>query len=262
MKGRLVKGGVARGVSVMFPSPQIVEILAHAGYDWVLLDCEHGALSAESVELLCMAAEANGITPIARPRHAGAEAILEVLERGAQGVQVPHITSPEGARAVVEAVKYHPLGRRSLAARTRPAGYGLSTRADDFTRRANEETLVCLQVEETEAIDNLDQILAVPGVDVIFVGPSDLSQSLGRPGELDHPEVRRAITRLFSRIVSAGRIAGCAGDTAAWKRYHAAGVTYLYTHLPTVIAAGSEAFLDAEAPISDRIPHPNSHAVQ
>ena len=119
MKEKLRRGEAVFGVSVMIPSPQIVEMIAAAGFDWVLLDCEHGTLTLESVELMAMAAEASGITAIARPVSRAPEHILQVLDRGVMGVQVPHVNTGADARRVLEAVKYHPLGSRSLAAGTR-----------------------------------------------------------------------------------------------------------------------------------------------
>src|SRR5690348_1921916 len=123
MKEKLRAGEPVFGVSVMIPSPQIVEMVAAAGFDWVLLDCEHGTLTLESVELMAMAAEASGITAIARPVTRSAKHILQVLDRGVMGVQVPHVNTVADACEVLAAVKYHPVGRRSLAAGTRSAVY-------------------------------------------------------------------------------------------------------------------------------------------
>ena len=108
MKEKLRAGEPVFGVSVMIPSPQIVEMIGAAGFDWVLLDCEHGTLTLESVELMAMAAEACGITAIARPMTRSAEHILQMLDRGVMGVQVPHVNTAEDAREVIAAVKYHP----------------------------------------------------------------------------------------------------------------------------------------------------------
>ncbi|HVC11165.1 MAG TPA: aldolase/citrate lyase family protein, partial [Burkholderiales bacterium] len=139
MKRKLLAGEAALGVSLMIPSPQLVEMLGALGFDWVLLDCEHGTLSAESVELMAMAAEASGMTAIARPATRSAEHILRVLDRGVLGVQVPHVNPAEEARAVVRAVKYHPLGSRGLAAGTRAATYDAHGALADYVRAANEE---------------------------------------------------------------------------------------------------------------------------
>ncbi|MBI3918050.1 MAG: hypothetical protein HY322_13700 [Betaproteobacteria bacterium] len=138
MKEKLRAGEPVFGVSVMIPSPQIVEMVGAAGFDWVLLDCEHGTLTLESVELMAMAAEACGITAIARPVTRSPEHILQVLDRGVLGVQVPHVNTAEDARRVVAAVKFHPLGQRGLAAGTRAAAYdahGERRDADRHTTR-------------------------------------------------------------------------------------------------------------------------------
>src|SRR3954447_5637777 len=112
MKALIQSGRPALGCSLMFPSPQIVEMLGHAGFDWVLLDCEHGSLSLADVEVMAMAADAVGITPIARPRSNSADDIQSVMDRGVMGVQVPHINSAADAARAVSAVKFGPGGRR------------------------------------------------------------------------------------------------------------------------------------------------------
>jgi 4-hydroxy-2-oxoheptanedioate aldolase len=245
MKEKLLSGRPALGVSVMFPSPQIVEMVGRLGFDWVLLDCEHGSLSPENVELMAMAAEASGITPIARPTVNSPEAILRVMDRGVLGVQVPHVNTASDAQYAVEAVKFHPLGSRGLAAGTRPAGYGLGLAAADYIQQANRETLVCVQLEEAEALHNLDEILRVEGVDVFFLGPSDLSQSMGYPGRSDAPEVQAAMDKAFAAIVAAGKVPGSTGNIQAIHRHLQRGVRYLYTHVPTLLAGGSKDFLAA-----------------
>jgi 4-hydroxy-2-oxoheptanedioate aldolase len=245
LKEKLLAGQPAFGVSVMFPSPQLVEMVGRLGFDWVLLDCEHGSLSPESVELMAMAAELTGLTPIARPRTNSPEAILRVMDRGAMGVQVPHVNTASDARRAVEAVKFHPLGTRGLAAGTRPAQYGFAGSAAEYVQEANRETLVCVQLEEAEALSNLDKILRVDGVDVLFVGPSDLSQSLGYPGRSDVPEVRGAMDRAFAAIVAAGKVPGSTGNVQAIRDYQRTGVRYLYTHLTRFLASASQEFLAA-----------------
>ncbi len=243
LKEKLLAGDPAFGVSVMFPSPQLVEMVGKLGFDWVLIDCEHGSTSPQSVEMMAMAAELTGITPIARPLSNTTEAILKVMDRGAMGVQVPHVNSAEDARRAVEAVKYHPQGIRGLAAGSRPANYGFGISMSDYVSEANKETLVCVQLEEAEAIQNVDEILQVEGVDVFFVGPSDLSQSLGHPGRSDVPEVREVINSTFAKIASAGKVSGSAGNAGATKDYIDRGVQYLYTHLTTLLSSASGDFL-------------------
>ncbi|MFQ5542174.1 MAG: HpcH/HpaI aldolase/citrate lyase family protein [Candidatus Binatia bacterium] len=245
MKEKLLSGQPAFGVSVMFPSPQIVEMIGKLGFDWVLIDCEHGSISPESVELMAMAAELTGITPIARPWTNSPEAILRVMDRGVMGVQVPHVNTAADARRVVGAVKYHPLGDRGLAAGTRPANYGFDLTTADYIETANRETLVCVQLEEEEALYNLGEILQVEDVDVFFIGPSDLSQSMGYPGRSDAAEVRKAMEKAFATIAAAGKAPGSAGNVQATLNYLRKGVLYLYTHLTTLLASASAEFLDA-----------------
>ena len=244
MKQKLLAGLPAFGVSVMFPSPHVVDMIGRLGFDWVLIDCEHGSISVESVELMVLAAEAAGITPIARPSLNSFEAIGQLMDRGVMGVQVPHVNTAEDAHRAVAAVKYHPLGDRGLAAGVRSADYGFNQTMAEYAEEANRETLVCVQLEEGQAVRNVEDILTVGGVDVFFVGPSDLSQSLGFPGRPDTPEVREAMEHVFATVRAAGRMSGSAGNAAATQRYLDQEVTYLYTHLTTLLSSGSKAFLE------------------
>jgi len=243
MKEKLLAGKPAFGVSVMIPSPQIVEIIGAAGFDWVLLDCEHGSLTLESVELMAMAAEACGITAIARPATRSAEHILQVLDRGVMGVQVPHVNTVAEAREVIQAVKFHPAGRRGLAAGTRAARYDAHGTLADYVKAANEATLIAIQLEEQAAVDNLDSLLQVQGVDVFFIGPSDLSQSMGQPGNPKAPAVAQAIEQALRKIRAAGRTSGMPAGTEAVRHALDNGVRYIYTHLPRLMASSAQAYL-------------------
>lgn len=243
LKAKLTSNEPVFGVSVMIPSPQIVEMIGRLGFDWVLIDCEHGAISRETAELMVVAAEASGITPIARPATNSPEAILQVLECGACGVQVPHVGTAAEARRVVDAVKYHPVGSRSLAVGTRSAGYGFDLSMAAHVEQANTETLVCIQLEDEEGLRNLDEILQVPGVDVFFVGPSDLAQSMGYPGRPDAPQVRHAMEAAFARIAAAGRTPGSTGRTESLRGDLQRGVRYFYTHVTTLLANASREYL-------------------
>ena len=244
MKRKLLAGQPTFGVSVMFPSPHVVDMIGRLGFDWVLIDCEHGSISTESVEIMVLAAEAAGITPIARPSVNSFEAIGQLMDRGVMGVQVPHVNTAEDARSAVAAVKYHPLGDRGLAAGVRSSSYGFGMTMSEYAEESNRETLVCVQLEEGEAVENVEQIMGVEGVDVFFVGPSDLSQSLGYPGRPEVPEVREAMEHVFSTARAAGKISGSAGNADATRRYLEQGVSYLYTHLTTLLSSASRTFLN------------------
>ncbi len=243
MKEKIARGEPALGCSVMFPSAQIVEMLGHAGFDWVLIDCEHGSLGPADVEVMAMAADAVGITAIARPRTNAPSDIQSVMDRGVMGVQVPHVNTAEDAHRAVASVKFGPGAARGLAAGTRPDAWGLGTRMPDFARQANAQSLVCVQLEHAEALRNLEAILAVDGVDVFFIGPSDLSQSMGFPGDPKAAPVARAIEEALATIVAAGRTPGMPATVDTLAEVVGKGCRYIYTHLPRLIGTGAAAFL-------------------
>jgi len=243
MKAKLLAGEPVFGCSIMVPSPQMVEMVAHAGFDWVLIDLEHGTIDLETAELMIMAAEAGGVTPIARPRSNASADISGIMDRGAMGVQVPHVNSADDARRALDAVKFGPGERRGLAAGTRPDSYGLGGSMQDFVERSNAESLVCVQLEHAAAIDNLDAILAVDDIDVFFIGPSDLSQSLGHPGDPGAEPVAAAIDLALRKILDAGRVPGMPAAADKLDAVLGAGVKYLYTHLPKLVGASAAAYL-------------------
>jgi 4-hydroxy-2-oxoheptanedioate aldolase len=245
MKQKFARGEAALGCSLMFPSAPLVEMLGHAGFDWVLLDCEHGSLSLADVELMCMAADAVGITAIGRPRSNDAADIQQIMDRGVAGVQIPHINTAEDARRAVAAVKFGPRAGRGLAAGTRPDRWGLGAKMPDFAAEANARSIVIVQLEHEEAIANADAILAVEGIDVFFIGPSDLSQSMGFPGNPKAPPVAAAIEGTLAKIRAAGRTPGMPATTETLPEVLASGCRYIYTHLPRVLGAGARGFLTA-----------------
>jgi 4-hydroxy-2-oxoheptanedioate aldolase len=227
-RDRLLKEGqVFFGPFAKLADPAVVEILAHAGFDHVVIDREHGPLSVESVQNLVRAAELQGIAPFVRvPRNEPAE-ILRVLDVGAAGVHVPHVSTPDDARRAVQACRFHPRGNRGVCRFVRAAGYS-SIPAGDHFAAANERTIVVLQVEGTTGLANLAEIVTVPGIDVVFLGPYDLSQACGVPGEIHHPEVtermRRAVEQAREADVVVGTFVESPDDAGAWL---AVGVRYI-----------------------------------
>jgi 4-hydroxy-2-oxoheptanedioate aldolase len=245
MKAKFAAGEPALGLSVMIPSPQLVEMAGGLGFDWVLIDCEHGTINLETVEIMIIAAEASGLTPIVRPRSNAAPDILQAMDRGAAGVQVPHIMDGAAARAAVEAVKFHPMGGRSLAVGTRASGYAYRGSLGAFTDAANRETLVCVQIEDDAGVRNIDDILKVEGIDVVFIGPSDLSASMGYPGNANAEPVAKAINATLEKIVAAGKIPGMPATTENVGSAVARGVRYIYNHAPTLLGLAAKAYLEA-----------------
>ena len=205
-KAKLRAGEVALGYILGIPAPALVEVAGQAGLDFVVIDCEHGPMNEQTAEDLVRAAEVVEVTPLVRVPANRPEVILRYLDRGAAGVVVPHVNSRADAEAVVAAVKFAPEGKRGYAA----GRWTIGTSGNPF-EFANRETLVICMVEELAGVENLEAILAVPGVDVIHVGAGDLSQELGVIGQPKHPKVQELVRRLITTTVAQGKIAGTGG---------------------------------------------------
>ena len=196
------------GTWALIPSAAAANVLAAAGLDFVIADMEHGVASFETVEEIVRAVESENATPLVRVAKNDEALILRALETGAHGVVVPQITTPEDASRAVAAMKYAPLGTRGFSPYTRSAGY-LPDRTDALADQENEQVMSILLVEGLEGIRNLDEILAVPGIDVVYLGVYDLSQSAGVPGQVEHPRVQELIGRCVEVIRRSGVTAGC-----------------------------------------------------
>ena len=245
MKAELAAGGGTAGTILPIAAPALVEVAALAGFGHVLIDAEHGHISVADCEALVRAAEAVGTTPIVRVPVNAPEAILRYLDTGAQGVLVPQISTRADAERAVRAARYHPLGQRGLAG-TRASDYGLRASLPDYLREANAQLLVLGLIEDIRAVDNLPQILAVEGLDIISIGPSDLSQSMGHPGETQHPDVQAAIAEIIRQGVAAGKVVGMncpTGEAAARER--ARGVRLTSVAMFGLLAAGARGYLAA-----------------
>ena len=211
-KAKLKRGEVVFGSEIMFPSADAVEILGFAGLDFVYLDQEHSSTSHESLAHMIRAAELGGATPLVRipaqlpGQYAGY--ILRILDIGAMGIIVPHVNTKAQARAVVDAIKYRPIGNRGMFDVGRQSGYGFRIPGPEYVRKANVETMVVIMIESVEGLENLPDILTVEGIDVVQIGSSDLSQSLGCRGKLDEPVVLDAIDRILRETRKAGVAAG------------------------------------------------------
>ncbi len=243
LKQKLAAGKAVFGVMLTFPSPQVVEMLGGLGFDWVLIDNEHGTVTIENSEDLIRAAELSGVAPIVRPVSNKPEIIAPFMDRGAWGVQVPHVNTVEEARAAVDAVKYYPLGHRGMFSGSRPADYGLSGSTADYVEAANRNTLVCLMLEEVEAIENLESMVEVEGVDVFFIGSGDLSQSMGYPGQQTHPEVQELMAKGVSIIREAGQVAGVSCPDSYVPKFLDMGVQYFHGSVNRLLQSSSTDYL-------------------
>src|SRR5499426_1755862 len=243
LKQRLYAGKAAFGVMCTFPSPPVVEMLGYLGFDWILLDNEHGSITVDTAESCIAAAELTGMAPIVRPVGNKPEIIAPFLDRDAWGVQVPHVNTADEARAAVDAVKYGPEGHRGIFSGGRPALYGLQGSTGDYAADANRQTLVCLMLEEVEAIENLPDLVKVAGVDVYFIGSGDLSQSMGYTGQQTHPEVQQMMERGVAAITGAGRIAGCSCPDNLIPKFLGLGVQYFHSNVGRLLQQSSTTYL-------------------
>jgi len=197
----------AFGLFVEMPTPAVVEMVGLAGFDFVVLDAEHGNVTIDSLEPLIPACDVHRLTPIVRVPEPSRQYLLGSLERGAGGILLPQVQGPDEVAEAVRQTKYRPVGRRGFATTTRARSYGTSYEGD-YPADANAETLLCVQVETLEAVEQVEAICRVPGLDLVFVGPFDLSDAMGRPGEVDHPDVVKAIEHVVDVTLKAGLLAG------------------------------------------------------
>jgi len=193
LKEKMDAGQAVLGTFVKLVDPAVSEILALCGFDFLLFDMEHAPIDIRSLDNMTRACLLGGSIPIARLETGRPEVILRAMDLGLYGVQIPHVETVEDARNVVASIRYiPPLGRRGFSMSPRAAGYGTLS-AESYIDWVEKQTLAIIQIESLEAYENLDAILEVDPVDVVFFGPADLSQSAGVPGNIRAPEVQRIL---------------------------------------------------------------------
>lgn len=229
------------GMWVCSGSPVVAEICAGSGLDWLLVDMEHSPNGLESVLSQLQAVAAYPVTPVVRVRSNDPVVLKQVLDLGAQNVLVPMVSSADEARAAVEAVRYPPRGRRGVgSALSRSARWN---RVENYLADADDHVSLLVQVETAAGVEAAAEIAAVDGVDGVFVGPSDLSASMGFLGQQRHPDVVAAVHRTFASVRAAGTPVGVnAFDPAAAREYMDAGASFVLVGADvTLLAHGSEA---------------------
>lgn len=212
LKRKLKANEPVVGVFMPPPSPLLVELSAAAGFDFVLIDNEHGPIGPETAYAMVLAAEAAGITPIARVGNRDKQEVLKFLDLGIQGIMSPQIQTAKAAEDAVAATKFVPRGTRGLAG-GRAFGFGVGVTPSEAARRLNEEMLTLVQFEHIDALDELEQIVRTEDLDVLFVGPNDLAQSMGFPGEPGRAEV----TKVADEAVAIAKAAGIRTGTTAFS---------------------------------------------
>ena len=242
-RARLKRGDRLLGTMVTLPGAATAEILAGLGFDWFFVDGEHGPLeTAELTAILQVAGEKTAC--IVRVPEAAEVPIKKVLDLGAAGIIVPQVNTAEQAANVVPWARYAPEGARGVGL-ARAHGYGQQFR--EYLDAANRETAVIVQAEHAHAVENIEAIVRVPGVDAVLLGPYDLSASLGKMGQIDNPAVVRAIGRVTDACRAAGMPLGYFGvSAAAVAPYMAKGYTLIVAGVDTLFLAGAAKALLAE----------------
>jgi len=241
-RARLKRREKLLGTMVTLASAASAEVLASLGFDWLFIDAEHGPLETRELNQILQAV-GHKTACIVRVPEAAELPIKRALDLGAHGIIVPQVNTAEQAADVVRWARYAPEGARGVGL-ARAHGYGLTFR--EYLRAANREIAVVVQAEHALAVENIEAIVGVPGVDAVLLGPYDLSASLGKMGEIDHPTVVAAIDRVTEVCVAAGMPLGYFGVTAAAVQpYAARGYTLIVAGVDTLyLANGAKALLE------------------
>ena len=246
VKHKLAEGEVATvisGTPTQITS-DMIDFIGPLGFDGVWIEAEHGPVDFGDIADLTRACDLWGMTSVARVNLNLPGVIYRTLDQGAQAVVVPHVNTAEEAVAVVDATKFHPIGSRGIA--TSRQGIGV----DDYIAKANDETMALVLIEDITAVTNLPEILKVDHIDVFFVAPGDLAQSMGYPGNPNHPDVNDMVASAIEQIVGAGRVAGALTDEFDIEKNYAMGARFLMTRLAVWVDAGSRAYLERVAAVS------------
>ncbi|ELZ85192.1 aldolase [Haloferax sp. Atlit-4N] len=225
LRERIVDGDSVLGTFQIVNSMMVSEIATVAGFDFVVIDQEHGPATAQSTMRACAGAQSQGGSAVVRVRENAPGEIQRALDVGADGVQVPQVETADDARRAVNAAKFHPVGERGLSPYGRAGTY---EGGPEFESTQNEETVLALQVEGVKAVENIDSILDVDGIDVLFLGPYDLSQSLGVPGDVQHEDVVETMRSVVRKAKDSGTVVGTYADTPTQaEKWLETGVQYV-----------------------------------
>lgn len=233
-KAALLRGETQIGLWLSSTTAYMAEIAATSGYDWLLIDGEHAPNTIQDLYHQLQAVAPYASQPVIRPVDDNRSLIKQVLDIGTRTLLIPMVESAEQAKAIVSATRYPPLGVRGVGAGVaRAARWG---RVENYMAQANDELCLLIQVETKTALDNLDEILDVEGIDGIFIGPADLSASLGYPDNAGHPQVQHVIEHSIKRIRAAGKAAGfLAVDPEMAKKCLAWGANFVAVGVDTML---------------------------
>lgn len=236
IKRQLQAGQTAIAVSGHH-NADMIDFLGQFGFDGVWLEGEHGPVDWDAIGDLSRACDLWGMASVTRVNNNDPGTIMRALDRGTMGIVVPHVNTREAAEQAMKSAKFDPIGYRGMFGGRQSFG------VPDYLQRANDQTLVVVLIEEIEAVNNLADILTVDNIDVFFVAPADLAQTMGRIGNHTHPDVQATIDKALAQIVAAGRTAGTLATDDNVARYRDAGVRFFLTGWPNWVAQGAKGFL-------------------
>jgi 4-hydroxy-2-oxoheptanedioate aldolase len=226
LRSRIQAGETLYGTFIQLGSPIAAELIARAGFDWAIIDLEHGAGTESELMASLLAVSTTPTTALVRPQSAERIRIGRALDHGAHGLMIPRIDIPEQAREAISFMRFPPDGVRGLALSTR--GAGLAERGHADVRGINEHLVGIIQIESPSAVEYAAEIAAIDGVDVLFIGPADLSHSLGIPGQFDHPDYLDAVQRTLTAAERHGKATGILlRDAAALARHLELGFRFV-----------------------------------
>ena len=238
-----VKQKLAAGETVCvaggLDNADLIDQLGPAGLDGIWLEGEHGPVDFADISDLTRACDLWGMTSIMRINQNEQSVIYRALDRGVQGIVVPHVCTRDEAANVVAGGKFAPIGRRGMFGSRQ--GFGVP----DYLQAANDHTFLMVLIEDIAAIENLDEILEVDHIDVFYVAPADLAASMGHIGSIDHPDVQKTVDDSIARIHDRGRASGTLTNNTNVAKYAEVGVQFLFTTVAPWIAAGAREFIDS-----------------
>ena len=258
LRKRIKAGESVFGIFCDIPSPQIVEMIGLAGYDFVFLDAEHTAATPETVEHMVRAAESRGLSTVTRVAFNHHASILRYVDTGTEGVLIPLIDTEADVHHIVDSVKYPPLGKRGLA-HVRAADYAMTGSLGSYARRENENTFISVQIETPEAVRNLEAICESDELDAVFFGTTDLAMTMGYSAQLEtsgsnHPDIIRLVLELGEKVMKSGKAVGISAHSPeAYERWKRAGFQICATVASLQFVAGARGLLQ-ECGLQDKSP--------
>ncbi len=233
LKQKLYENQQQFGTWCILPNPEVVSVLTGSGLDYVLIDFEHSPVSFETAQKMVMASHAQNKYAVSRVGKLEEVEILRALDIKSDGIIVPHIESLEDVKKVVSYVKYYPDGNRGYSPYTYAGGYNVHK---DYTKNANDNILLGIIIESQKGVDNLDEILSSPDLDLVYLGAYDISISLGLAGQITHPKVVEVLDYCIEKIIKAGKIAGAMYHSQAdYEQFKKQGVNFLVYKVDSLI---------------------------